>query len=138
VRLDRGDLDTWSWRIAGRGKYRSAVGLWAETGTATVHRETVGSGEPVLELRHRHPTREEAQRAARAALTRSQRDSASISAECGGFYPELFAEAPVDLRGIEPELVGVWPVNRVSHRLSDNALRTSFEAGRDNEEEEAE
>ncbi|MBC6405471.1 MAG: phage tail protein, partial [Rhodospirillales bacterium] len=63
---------------------------------------------------------------------RSQRTSAKLSIELGGFHGDLMAEAKVDLRDIKPELTGQWLLTRVMHRL-DDSLTTSFEAERDNE-----
>ncbi|MBC6404111.1 MAG: phage tail protein, partial [Rhodospirillales bacterium] len=68
---------------------------------------------------------------------RSQRTSAKLSIELGGFHGDLMAEAKVDLRDIKPELTGHWLLTRglltrVMHRL-DDSLTTNFEAERDNE-----
>lgn len=124
-----------SWKITGRGKYGCVTAEWGERGTATTHKVTAGDKEPELALRHRYPTKAEAQSAADAALERSHRASGKISIELGGFWGDLMAEAKVDLQGIKPELTGEWLITRVQHRLTDT-LTTSFDAERDNEEKE--
>ncbi len=121
-----------SWKITGRGKYGRVTAEWGERGTAVIHKATAGNKEPELALRHRYPTKVEAQSAADAALTHSRRASGKISIELGGFRGDLLAEAKVDLQGIKPELTGEWLITRVQHRLTDT-LTTSFDAERDNE-----
>lgn len=122
-----------SWKVTGRGKYGRVTAEWGERGTATTHKVTAGDKEPELALRHRYPTKAEAQSAADAALERSRRASGKISIELAGFWGDLMAEAKVDLQGIKPELTGEWLITRVQHRLTDT-LTTSFDAERDNEE----
>ncbi len=137
VELSAAALSDWSWTATGRSRYASAVAEWSEPGTATVHRVETGSGEPVLELRRRYATEDEARRAAEAALKRAVRASGSLSATCTGFAGELMAEGVVILSGIKPELTGRWTMPRVSHRFDAGGLTTSFEAERDNEDENA-
>lgn len=136
VRLGRTDLADWSWKVTGRGRYGTVEAEWAELGTAETHTVTAGDQEPVLRLRHRYPNEEEAQRAADAALTRSKRASGRLGGSLGGFYGALLAEGRIELAGIKPELTGEWGLTRVTHVLDRNGLITSFDAERDNEEEE--
>lgn len=107
---------------------------WAELGTAETHTVTAGNEEPAL--RHRYPNEEEARRAADAALARSKRASDRLGGSLGGFYGALLAEGRIELTGVKPELTGEWGLTRVTHVLDRNGLITSFDAERDNEEEE--
>jgi len=130
--IHRNQIGSGSWNIAERGRYRSVTAEWGDRDTATAHRLTAGQGEPELLLRHPYATRAEARCAAEAALDRSQRTSAKLSIQLGGFHADLMAEAKVDLQAIKPELNGQWLLTRVIHRL-DQSLTTGFEAERDNE-----
>ncbi|MCK4790750.1 MAG: hypothetical protein KAV87_43845, partial [Desulfobacteraceae bacterium] len=136
IKLGRDLLDRWTWKTTGRGKFKAVIAEWSELGAATIHTVTAGDSEPVLKLRHRYATEAEATRAAEGALSRSVRASGKLSVSLGGFAGNLFAEAPVDMQGIKPELTGEWTVSRVEHKLQ-NTLTTKFDAERDNEEAQA-
>lgn len=135
VSLGRSDLNEWSWKVTGRGRYGTVEAEWTEMASAEVHTVSAGSEDPVLRLRHRYPNEEEARRAAEAALKRSKRASGKIGGSLGGFYGALLAEGPIELSGVKPELMGRWGLTRVSHTLDRNGLITSFDAERDNEDE---
>lgn len=135
VTLARTDLNEWTWKVTGRGRYGTVEANWSELGSATVNTVTAGGEEPVLRLRHRYPNEEEAQRAADAALTRSRRASGTIGGSLGGFHGALLAGGRIDLQGVKPELTGEWSLTRVAHALDRNGLITSIDAERDNEEE---
>jgi len=136
VALTRTDLNEWTWKVTGRGRYGKVEANWSEMGSAVVNTVTAGGDEPVLRLRHRYPNEEEARRAAEAALTRSRRASGTIGGSLGGFYGEMLAEGRIDLQGVKPELTGAWSLTRVAHVLDRSGLITSFDAERDNEKEE--
>jgi len=131
IALSRQNLRSWSWKLSGRGKYKTAIAEWSELGTAKVHKIKEGKGEPILKLRHRYATEGEATRAAKGALSRSKRASSTLSVSLGGFRGDLFAEGIADLQGIKPELTGEWSITRVEHSLQ-NTLTTKFDAERDN------
>ena len=127
--IHRTDISRGSWKLTGRGKYGKVTAEWAELGTAVVHRVSAGDKAPELKLRHRYASKAEAVRAAEGALAAGARASGKISLQLGGFYGDLGAGAPIDLRGVLPELVGVWNVTRVEHRLGET-LVTSVDAER--------
>lgn len=131
--IDRNQISTGSWSTTGRGRYGKVICEWAELGTATVHKAIAGSEKPELKLRHRFPTKVEAERAAQSALERSKRGSAKINIRLGGFYGALLAEGFVNLTGLKSELNGRWLVNQVQHTLGSGGLVTIFDAERDNE-----
>ncbi|MCW8843339.1 MAG: contractile injection system protein, VgrG/Pvc8 family [Rhodobacteraceae bacterium] len=130
-KVDISQIQRGSWKITGRGQHGRVCAEWGERGTAQRHKVIIGKDEPQLNLRHPFATKEEAERAAKAALDRGKRASGSINIDLGGFWGELMAEAKVDLSGVKPELTGEWLITQVSHRLS-NTLQTSFRAERDN------
>ncbi len=132
VKLSVRDLSSWSWTVSGRGKYGSAIAQWSNIGTAKTETVTVGSGKPVLKMRHGFANADEAKRAATSALKRSKRASGKLSASLAGFYGDLLAEGSIDIQGIKSELVGSWAVNRVTHVLQ-SSLTTRLEAERDND-----
>jgi len=51
-----------------------------------------------------------------------------------GFYPGLFAERPINILDITPELTGEWITTRVEHTLG-ATLTSLISAERDNEKE---
>ncbi len=130
--VNKAQIASGSWQINGRGKYRCVIVEWTDLDTAKVQTCKAGDKDPKLKLRHRYPNREEAQRAADAALERGGRSSGKIDIRLGGFWGDLMAEAKVNLTGIKPELEGEWLITSVTHRLG-STLTTSFKAERDNE-----
>ncbi|WIY25022.1 contractile injection system protein, VgrG/Pvc8 family [Parasedimentitalea psychrophila] len=121
-----------NWKVTGRGKYGKVIAEWSELGAASVNQVSAGDKEPLLQLRHRHASQGEAQRAADSALQRSKRASGKISIQLAGFIGDLLAEGFVELQGIHPALTGQWLVSQVTHRLG-GTLITSFDAERDND-----
>lgn len=124
-----------NWKTSGRGKYDKVIAELSELGAALVNQVTAGDGEPLLQLRHRHASLGEAQRAADCALQRSKRASGKISIQLAGFNGGLLAEGFVDLQGVHPALSGQWLISQVTHRLG-GTLITSFDAERDNDDTE--
>lgn len=120
-----------SWEITGRGKYGRIITEWTDLASATTQICKAGDTDPELRIRHRYASKEEAQKAADAALEKSKRGSGKIRIQLGGFHGDLTAEGKVNLIGIKPELTGEWLITRVIHRLA-GTLTTSFEAERDN------
>ncbi|AZV77874.1 phage tail protein [Parasedimentitalea marina] len=121
-----------NWKASGRGKYSKVIAEWSELGAAKVRQVSAGDGEPLLKLRHRYASQNEAQRAADSALESSKRASGKASIQLAGFDGGLLAEGFVDLQGIHPGLSGKWLVTQVTHRLG-NTLITSFDGERDND-----
>lgn len=128
------DLASWTWSVTGRGKYKTAIAEWQDVDAGTLEQVTVGDGDPVLKLRHAFANEDQATRAATSALARIARASGKLTVDLGGFYGELFAQAPINIQGIKPELSGAWAITRVEHRLQ-QTLTTKFTAERDNEKE---
>ncbi|NRB17766.1 MAG: hypothetical protein HRU33_09430 [Rhodobacteraceae bacterium] len=130
--IDISQISRGNWKVTGRGKYGRTVAEWSELGAAKVNQVSAGDKDPLLQLRHRHASQAEAQRAADSALQRSKRASGKISIQLAGFNGDLLAEGFVDLKGIHPALSGQWLVSQVTHRLG-GTLITSFDAERDND-----
>ena len=134
ITLTRSQMTGGSWEVTERGKYASVTAEWGERSTAKTQKVTVGDKKPERILRHRYENREDAKRAAEAALERSKRGSSKISIQLAGFHGDLVAGAKVDLKGIKDELTGEWITTRIQHQLTDT-LTTSLEAERDNQED---
>ncbi len=132
--IDISQMSRGNWKTSGRGKYGKVIAEWSELGAASVNKVSAGDGEPLLQLRHRHASLGEAQRAADSALERSKRASGKITIQLAGFDGGLLAEGFVELQGIHPALTGKWLVSQVTHRLG-GTLVTSFDGERDNEDE---
>lgn len=124
-------MEHWTWQLTSRGRSASVTALWSETAAGVVHRETVGAGDPGLELRHRHATAAEARRAAQAELDRGARGSGQLRVTLAGFRGSIMAEGIVRIVDIKPELCGEWTVESVRHELGGDRLATSFTAERD-------
>lgn len=131
--ISKSQLNGGSWNVTGRGRYGRVVAEWSNVTAGATQKVTVGDKMPELALRHRYPNDIEARQAAEAALARAKRASGTISAEVGGFMPELFAGARVNMLDIKPELRGEWEITRVTHTMN-SKLTTRFDAERDNEE----
>lgn len=128
------DLARWTWSATTRGTYKTATAEWTNIDAGTLEQATIGEGDPTLKLRHPFATEAEATRAATSALSRIARASGKLNVELGGFHGALFAQAPVHISGIKPELSGRWSITRVEHRLQ-QTLTTKFTAERDYEKE---
>ncbi|MBT2131238.1 hypothetical protein KKW20_08905 [Planktotalea lamellibrachiae] len=126
------EIDTGSWSLPQRGKYGRVIAEWGDKGAGSLNTVTAGDEKPELKLRHPYATKDEAQRAAKAALKKSQRTGGKLKIQMGGFYPDMMAEAFVNLPDIKPELRGEWLMTRVEHQLEDS-LTTSFNAERGND-----
>ncbi|SFQ14703.1 hypothetical protein SAMN05421853_102125 [Roseivivax halotolerans] len=127
IALLKREFRSYDWALGERGKYKSVTAEWSETGTATLHKVTVGSGKPERRLRHPFGSQDEAQRAAQAALDRAERGNTSVSGELGGFWPGLFAGGLVEFPDLRAELGGRFHLRSVTHVLM-RTLTTRFEA----------
>ena len=125
VRILRDRLQRYDWDLGERGKYKSVTAEWSEPSTATLHKVTVGSGDPERRLRHPFGSQDEAQRAAQAALDRAERGNTGVSGELSGFWPGLFAGGLVAFPDLRPQLSGPFQLTSVRHALK-GALTTSF------------
>lgn len=122
-------LSSWDWKLEGRKVYRSAQAEYRDTGTGQTHKIKHGDKSPLKVLRHLHASKDEADRAAKSALSGAARDAMSLSAELAGFDAGLLAGGSVTLTGMpRPELNAEWHLQTVTHALSGSGLVTSFKA----------
>lgn len=129
VRLAGSDLSRWRVSRDSREVSGSCVAVWRDLQAAVDKEVTAGSGEPVERLRHRFTSEVEAQRAADAALARSQRGEYSVSCDLPG-RADIMAEGRVQLPALHPDLAGEWLVSSVRHRLDSGGWVTSFDGER--------
>lgn len=117
-----------TWKQGSRKRYGKVTAEWNDKKTGTVKKHSEGDKAPELRLRHPYASEAEAKKAAKGALERSKRSS-KITLSLAGFWPQLMAEAKVNLVDVRPGLTGEWLVKSVTHSLS-GALKTSFTAER--------
>ncbi|MGR3501621.1 phage late control D family protein [Pseudaestuariivita sp.] len=129
VSLTRSQFSSGGFTVGTRGKHKSVSARWEDRADGTVNTATAGSGDPKRELRHKFPTKDEAQRAADAELARGARSSNTFSGVMAGFFPSLTAEGKIDVQGVRPEVAGEYTLTSVTHTLQ-GTLTTSFEAER--------
>ena len=114
VALKRGDLTDWEATLADRGKYLSVVTRYRDLAKAVDVEVTVGSGEPVYQLRHSYPDRDSAIAAGRARLDAFTRGEGTLRFTCVG-NNALAAEGKVTLSGVRDGVDGAWIATRVTH-----------------------
>nr|VFK59903.1 MAG: hypothetical protein BECKTC1821F_GA0114240_103826 [Candidatus Kentron sp. TC] len=114
--------------LADRGRYRSVVAHWHDTGTGERVAVRVGDGRPAFTLRHAYPNAVAAGDAARAKLDALGRGLGEISLTLKHGSPSLFAEAKLVLSDFRRGVDGEWVATRVSHNLGDGGYETRVEA----------
>lgn len=127
--IEKENMKSCEWKKPGRTQFKSVVAEYTQRKTGKVGKIKMGTGEPVEVLRHRYASKQSATRAAETKLSKSKREGSSMSIDLAGFHAELVAEGRVDVRGIAPNLIGVWSIKRVEHRLQ-SVLKTSIELER--------
>ena len=127
--ISAGRLSSWSWKLEGREVYHSAQAEWRDTNSGETKKVKHGDKAPLKVLRHVHATEDEADRAAKSALSSAARSAMSLSAEMSGFEPGLLAGATTTLTGLpRTELNAEWHLGTVTHSFTSSGLVTSFQA----------
>ena len=99
---------------------------WYDAENAQYMTVTVGSGEPVTQLKECFSSERYAMAAANAALKRISKSNVTFRFSIAG-RTDLFAESPLVLRGFNPKIPTKWIMNRVEHALSTNGLVTNVD-----------
>lgn len=125
----RGDLLSWRGLSADRSSHGSVRARWRDAGAARTRRVTAGSGDPSKTLSRIYPNEAAARAAAEAELARLGRAGNGVSLTLPG-RAEIFAQTPVETRGLRPELTGRWIAETVEHAVdwSTSAFVTTVEA----------
>ena len=99
---------------------------WYDAENARYMTVTVGSGEPVTQLKECFSSEKDAIVAANAALKRISKSNVTFRFSIAG-RTDLFAESPLILRGFNPKIPTKWIMNRVEHFLSTNGFITNVD-----------
>ena len=155
VRLVRSDGDGHRFHVADRDSCVAVTGKWhnlssGETESTTVTRQrdekklgkgkarraskktaqerTEHSAKNTKVLRHLFATKEEAERAASAALEAIDRGISTFCLTLARGRPDLIPEQPVEVEGWKPEIDEVdWLIRKVTHKLNDRGLTSDIE-----------
>lgn len=98
----------------------TVVASWHSTRAGKRQEITVGSGDPVKQIRHYFPTASAAQAAAEAELERRKRGQQKLTLTVPG-DPSLAAEMALTVQGFRPGVDGDWLTSRVMHSLDERA-----------------
>lgn len=121
IRFHVSDLSDLSTNISTRESPGTVVAFWHTTRQSKRIKVTLGSGDPVRQIRHYFPTEEAAKQAAQATLNKLTRGQEKMSCTLPG-RPDLMAEGTLDLWGYGAEDVdGEWLVTRVEHEVSESS-----------------
>lgn len=137
VTLQAKEASGWRMSMSARESAGTVVAYWHAKKQSRRNMVSVGSGEPVLRLRHYYPTEDAATRAAQAALDRRKRGQEQFSCTMSG-NTDLMAEGPLHLIGFRAGVDGEWVIKRVEHDLGDGYICriTAERPNRENPQEE--
>ena len=100
---------------------------WHDRASGQRQTVTEGTGSPVKKLRHLHATKDEAARAAKAALDETARGNNTLSLTIIG-DATIAAEGRILVAGIRATVDGLWSVKSVAHTISSTGFTTGIEA----------
>lgn len=107
--------------------WKSVSATWHDLKAGKRETITAGSGAPTRKLRHIFPTKDEAETAAKAALTEAQRGDKSLSLTLIG-DPTIAAGGRILVTGICLGVDGLWSVKSANHTISSAGFETTIEA----------
>jgi phage protein D len=129
------DASDWTYTKSARESAGTVVAYWHSTKHSRRNEISVGSGDPVLRIRHFFPTEAAATEAAQSALDKKKRGQERFIGSLPG-DPSLSAESLLVASGFRPDVDGEWLLRRVEHELGAYGYRCSFEAEKPNADEE--
>lgn len=128
VTLDATEITDWSVTQSERENPGTVVAYWHSKVQQKRTEMTVGSGNPVMRIRHYFPTADAAAQAAQAELDKRKRRQNHFTGTLPG-RNDLVAEGAVTLTGFGVDDVdGEWLIRRVEHELDDSGYRCHVEA----------
>lgn len=113
----------------------TVVAYYQVTKKAARNEVKVGEGEPVKRIGKYYPTQAMALDAAKAELSKRQRNQVTVAVTLPG-DPSIAAECKLVLVGFRDGIDGEWLITRADHRLDDNGYSCDVEATKPNSEEE--
>lgn len=133
ITVDAKQASSWRYVEASRDDGGTVVAFWHSKRSARRQQVTVGSGDPVKQLRQYYSTEDAAKAAAQAELDKRLRARGTFSVSVPG-DPKLSAECTLVPTGFHPDVPSEWLVTRVSHRLGSEGYRCELEAELPNED----
>lgn len=132
VTVRQQDCSRWRMVLARRESPGTVVAFWHAVKAGKRKEITVGSGDPVKQLRHHFPTEAAAMAAATAELDRRKRGEETLSISMPG-DPRLQAECRLTAEGFRDGVAGDWLVARVVHTLDVNGYRCDVDCEKPND-----
>lgn len=127
--LTRADGDSHSYQVADRDSYSGVIARYHAFEAAQTGEVTVGESSNAKRLRHIHPSKAEAEAAAKAEWQRIQRGNATLTYTLARGRPDLLPECTFSLLGIKADIAAVrWLGVKVTHQMSDSGYTTGIEA----------
>lgn len=129
ITLRPGDISDYDCEISDRHRYGSVIAQWHDLDNAVVVDERIGDKDPVMTLHQVFATKDEAAKAAAAAMSTLRESGSELKLEMP-MNVDIIADGTVSLQGFRDELNGVWTARRAEHRLSRSGATTSLVARR--------
>lgn len=120
------DVTEWTATSAHRGDFASASASYGDKKHGKRGQEVAGAGSPRHRSRVLFATKDEAARAARAAMGDLKRGVANFETEGPGL-PQAFPEMAVDVLGFDAAVDGRHTVQRTTHVFEGRGYRTTLE-----------
>jgi len=128
ITLTAEDFATWDWKNDDRPLYNRCIAWWRDFDLGIRRKIELGSGEPVIELRHTYQSEGVARSAAETELRSSNRQEGSFIGRLAHGNPYLRAERRINVSGLRDGPDGLWMLTRVSHGYTRRGFTTRFEA----------
>lgn len=125
--LNKAQLKAYRLTMNERGRFRQVNARWYDYKTGQEREINVGVESPPYPLRRLFVDEASARLGAQAKLKAFQTGQRELNLELIG-VPELFAESPIIVQGLQPDIDGSWLVHSVDHRIDGGGYSTSLSA----------
>lgn len=128
IALTPRDGDRASWKSASRDRYDGVNATYRVAGSAKRHTATAGKKTGARRLKTVFASQAEAERAAQAEWTRTQRGAADMTFTLAAGRPDIIPECKVRFTGLKPQIdAATWLVRQVTHTLGDGGFVTALQ-----------
>lgn len=114
ITLDASDCTSFDYTESARDDGGTVVAFWHSKGMAKRKQISVGSGEPVKQIRHHYPNEAAAKAAAQGELDKRQRGKCRLGVSMPG-NTDVQAEAKLTLTGFRAGIPTEWLIKRAEH-----------------------
>lgn len=125
--IGRDTVLTYNATLSNREEWKTVEAYWHNTKTGKREVVKAGSGNPIKKIRHVHANKEEAESAAKAALSETTRGNNTLSLTAIG-DATIAAEGRILVLGIRATVDGLWSVKSVKHTITSTGFTTAIEA----------